>query len=164
MLSFSCCRSTPCPNVKHGEEWGEPGNCEAGDNCQYCHTRTEQQFHPEIYKSTKCNDVQQAGYCPRSVFCAFAHVERKYRHLLIIFSSLYLHSLVVTILACPMDELRENALSASLANSSLLSRSSAPINIPNSTLNNSMNGECKFFTKYQREYDAKLKTKIKKHF
>ncbi|XP_058813372.1 RING finger protein unkempt isoform X3 [Topomyia yanbarensis] len=68
-------RSTPCPNVKHGEEWGEPANCEAGDNCQYCHTRTEQQFHPEIYKSTKCNDVQQAGYCPRSVFCAFAHVE-----------------------------------------------------------------------------------------
>lgn len=68
-------RSTPCPNVKHGEEWGEPANCESGDNCQYCHTRTEQQFHPEIYKSTKCNDVQQAGYCPRSVFCAFAHVE-----------------------------------------------------------------------------------------
>lgn len=64
--------------MKHGEEWGEPSNCEALDNCQYCHTRTEQQFHPEIYKSTKCNDVQQAGYCPRSVFCAFAHVERKY--------------------------------------------------------------------------------------
>ncbi|XP_070491136.1 RING finger protein unkempt isoform X14 [Chironomus tepperi] len=68
-------RSTPCPNVKHGEEWGEPDNCEQGDNCQYCHTRTEQQFHPEIYKSTKCNDVQQQGYCPRSVFCAFAHVQ-----------------------------------------------------------------------------------------
>lgn len=71
-------RSTPCPNVKHGEEWGEPANCDAGENCQYCHTRTEQQFHPEIYKSTKCNDVQTAGYCPRSVFCAFAHVERKF--------------------------------------------------------------------------------------
>lgn len=71
-------RSTPCPNVKHGEEWGEPGNCDAGDLCSYCHTRTEQQFHPEIYKSTKCNDVQQSGYCPRGVFCAFAHVERKY--------------------------------------------------------------------------------------
>ncbi|XP_044589558.1 RING finger protein unkempt isoform X6 [Cotesia glomerata] len=68
-------RSTPCPNVKHGEEWGEPGNCDQGDNCMYCHTRTEQQFHPEIYKSTKCNDVQQAGYCPRGVFCAFAHVD-----------------------------------------------------------------------------------------
>ncbi|CAH0719613.1 unnamed protein product, partial [Brenthis ino] len=68
-------RSTPCPNVKHGEEWGEPSNCEAGDGCGYCHTRTEQQFHPEIYKSTKCNDVQQAGYCPRGLFCAFAHVE-----------------------------------------------------------------------------------------
>ncbi|XP_076626225.1 RING finger protein unk isoform X8 [Colletes latitarsis] len=70
-------RSTPCPNVKHGEEWGEPGNCEQGDACSYCHTRTEQQFHPEIYKSTKCNDVQQAGYCPRGVFCAFAHVDRE---------------------------------------------------------------------------------------
>ncbi|KAK0169931.1 hypothetical protein PV328_010559 [Microctonus aethiopoides] len=71
-------RSTPCPNVKHGEEWGEPGNCEQGDACPYCHTRTEQQFHPEIYKSTKCNDVQQAGYCPRGVFCAFAHVDREF--------------------------------------------------------------------------------------
>ncbi|XP_019891561.2 RING finger protein unkempt isoform X4 [Musca domestica] len=110
-------RSTPCPNVKHGEEWGEPSNCEAGDNCQYCHTRTEQQFHPEIYKSTKCNDVQQAGYCPRSVFCAFAHVEP----------------------ACSIDEQRDNSLSASLANSSLITRSSAPINIPNSALSNSIN-------------------------
>ncbi|XP_017845065.1 RING finger protein unkempt isoform X4 [Drosophila busckii] len=109
-------RSTPCPNVKHGEEWGEPGNCEAGDNCQYCHTRTEQQFHPEIYKSTKCNDVQQAGYCPRSVFCAFAHVE-----------------------PCPLEDPRENSLSASLVNTSLLTRSSAPINIPNTTLSNSIN-------------------------
>ncbi|XP_074027508.1 RING finger protein unk isoform X1 [Leptinotarsa decemlineata] len=70
-------RSTPCPNVKHGEEWGEPGNCDSGDLCSYCHTRTEQQFHPEIYKSTKCNDVQQSGYCPRGVFCAFAHVEQE---------------------------------------------------------------------------------------
>ncbi|XP_064550878.1 RING finger protein unkempt isoform X2 [Drosophila montana] len=109
-------RSTPCPNVKHGEEWGEPGNCEAGDNCQYCHTRTEQQFHPEIYKSTKCNDVQQAGYCPRSVFCAFAHVE-----------------------PCTLEDPRENSLSASLVNTSLLTRSSAPINIPNTTLSNSIN-------------------------
>ncbi|XP_055903796.1 RING finger protein unkempt isoform X8 [Eupeodes corollae] len=116
-------RSTPCPNVKHGEEWGEPGNCEAGDNCQYCHTRTEQQFHPEIYKSTKCNDVQQAGYCPRSVFCAFAHVEP----------------------SCSLDEMRdivpnqrENPISAGLAQSGLLQRSSAPINIPNSQLTNSI--------------------------
>lgn len=73
-------RSTPCPNVKHGDEWGEPANCENGDNCSYCHTRTEQQFHPEIYKSTKCNDVQTAGYCPRGVFCAFAHVDRKHNY------------------------------------------------------------------------------------
>ena len=70
-------RSTPCPNVKSGDEWGDPVSCEAGDACQYCHTRTEQQFHPEIYKSTKCNDIQNTSYCPRGAFCAFAHVERK---------------------------------------------------------------------------------------
>uniref|UniRef100_A0A8C4Z284 Unk like zinc finger n=1 Tax=Gadus morhua TaxID=8049 RepID=A0A8C4Z284_GADMO len=70
-------RSTPCPNVKHGDEWGEPSKCDSGDGCQYCHSRTEQQFHPEIYKSTKCNDMRQTGYCPRGPFCAFAHVERK---------------------------------------------------------------------------------------
>uniref|UniRef100_A0A1A7X2A9 Unkempt homolog-like n=1 Tax=Iconisemion striatum TaxID=60296 RepID=A0A1A7X2A9_9TELE len=69
-------RSTPCPNVKHGDEWGEPSKCDSGDSCQYCHSRTEQQFHPEIYKSTKCNDKRQTGYCPRGPFCAFAHVER----------------------------------------------------------------------------------------
>ncbi|XP_009893634.1 PREDICTED: putative E3 ubiquitin-protein ligase UNKL, partial [Charadrius vociferus] len=69
-------RSTPCPNVKHADEWGEPSRCESGDSCQYCHSRTEQQFHPEIYKSTKCNDMRQTGYCPRGPFCAFAHVER----------------------------------------------------------------------------------------
>ncbi|XP_018417057.1 PREDICTED: RING finger protein unkempt homolog isoform X2 [Nanorana parkeri] len=69
-------RSSPCPNVKHGDEWGDPSKCDSGDSCQYCHTRTEQQFHPEIYKSTKCNDMQQSGSCPRGPFCAFAHVEQ----------------------------------------------------------------------------------------
>ncbi|MBZ3879687.1 RING finger protein unkempt-like protein [Sciurus carolinensis] len=68
-------RSTPCPSVKHGDEWGEPSRCAGGDGCQYCHSRTEQQFHPEIYKSTKCNDMRQTGYCPRGPFCAFAHIE-----------------------------------------------------------------------------------------
>ncbi|KAL3876957.1 hypothetical protein ACJMK2_034733 [Sinanodonta woodiana] len=70
-------RSTPCPNVKHGDDWGDPTQCENGDNCTYCHTRTEQQFHPEIYKSTKCNDMVQTNYCPRGAFCAFAHVEQE---------------------------------------------------------------------------------------
>ncbi len=70
-------RSTPCPQVKTGDEWGDPVSCDAGDQCQYCHTRTEQQFHPEIYKSTKCNDIQNTSYCPRGAFCAFAHVERE---------------------------------------------------------------------------------------
>jgi len=42
------CRSTPCPNVKQGDEWGDPSKCENGDTCGYCHTRTEQQFHLEV--------------------------------------------------------------------------------------------------------------------
>jgi len=70
-------RSTPCPAVKTADEWGDPVNCDVGDNCQYCHTRTEQQFHPEIYKSTKCNDIQNTSYCPRGAFCAFAHLEQE---------------------------------------------------------------------------------------
>uniref|UniRef100_A0A665VBG8 C3H1-type domain-containing protein n=1 Tax=Echeneis naucrates TaxID=173247 RepID=A0A665VBG8_ECHNA len=68
-------RALPCPAVKQSEEWGDPSKCEGAEGCQYCHTRTEQQFHPEIYKSTKCNDMQQSGSCPRGPFCAFAHVD-----------------------------------------------------------------------------------------
>ncbi|XP_077482307.1 RING finger protein unkempt homolog isoform X2 [Stigmatopora argus] len=71
-------RALPCPAVKLSEEWGDPSKCECAEACQYCHTRTEQQFHPEIYKSTKCNDMQQCGSCPRGPFCAFAHVERAF--------------------------------------------------------------------------------------
>ncbi|TRY60315.1 hypothetical protein DNTS_013650 [Danionella cerebrum] len=40
-------RALPCPSVKHSDEWGDPSKCEGGEACQYCHTRTEQQFHPE---------------------------------------------------------------------------------------------------------------------
>ncbi|KAM9461932.1 RING finger protein unkempt homolog isoform 1-T1 [Clarias gariepinus] len=69
-------RALPCPSVKHSDEWGDPSKCESGESCQYCHTRTEQQFHPEIYKSSKCNDMQQSGSCPRGPFCAFAHIEK----------------------------------------------------------------------------------------
>ncbi|XP_077358557.1 RING finger protein unkempt homolog isoform X1 [Festucalex cinctus] len=71
-------RALPCPAVKLSEEWADPSKCECAEGCQYCHTRTEQQFHPEIYKSTKCNDMQQCGSCPRGPFCAFAHVEKAF--------------------------------------------------------------------------------------
>lgn len=70
-------RSTPCPNVKQGDDWLEPTVCENGDHCKYCHSRTEQQFHPEIYKSSKCNDMISTGYCPRGPFCAFAHLDQE---------------------------------------------------------------------------------------
>uniref|UniRef100_A0A673JVL0 RING finger protein unkempt homolog n=1 Tax=Sinocyclocheilus rhinocerous TaxID=307959 RepID=A0A673JVL0_9TELE len=77
-------RALPCPSVKHSDEWGDPSKCESGESCQYCHTRTEQQFHPEIYKSTKCNDIMQSGNCPRGPFCAFAHLESNY-HVMMLF-------------------------------------------------------------------------------
>lgn len=48
-------------------------------NQMLLNTNILSEFHPEINKSTKCNDVQQAGYCPHGLFCAFAHVECKYR-------------------------------------------------------------------------------------
>ncbi|XP_041733675.1 RING finger protein unkempt homolog [Coregonus clupeaformis] len=70
-------RALPCPAVKHSEEWGDPSKCEGEEGCQYCHTRSEQQFHPEIYKSSRCNDMQQCGSCPRGPFCAFAHLDNK---------------------------------------------------------------------------------------
>lgn len=41
-------RALPCPAVKQSEEWGDPSKCEGAESCQYCHTRTEQQFHPEV--------------------------------------------------------------------------------------------------------------------
>jgi len=34
--------------VKPDEEWGELSACEAGEHCGSSHTRTEQQFHPEV--------------------------------------------------------------------------------------------------------------------
>ncbi|XP_059572626.1 putative E3 ubiquitin-protein ligase UNKL isoform X5 [Alligator mississippiensis] len=54
-------RSTPCPNVKHADEWGEPSKCESGDSCQYCHSRTEQQFHPEISCSSSPTVASSSG-------------------------------------------------------------------------------------------------------
>uniref|UniRef100_A0A452G535 Unk like zinc finger n=1 Tax=Capra hircus TaxID=9925 RepID=A0A452G535_CAPHI len=51
-------RSTPCPSVKHGDEWGEPSRCPSGDSCAHCHSRTEQQFHPEV--RAPCGDSRSA--------------------------------------------------------------------------------------------------------
>nr|XP_023958161.1 putative E3 ubiquitin-protein ligase UNKL isoform X3 [Chrysemys picta bellii] len=56
-------RSTPCPSVKHADEWGEPSKCENGDNCQYCHSRTEQQFHPEISCASSPTVMSSSGSC-----------------------------------------------------------------------------------------------------
>jgi len=109
-------RSTPCPNVKSGDEWGDPSVCEAGDQCQYCHTRTEQQFHPEIYKSTKCNDIQNTSYCPRGAFCAFAHIEQETVSLESPPPESNAHNISDLLSqVLPEDEIRRNAAVAALA-------------------------------------------------
>lgn len=51
-------RSTPCPNVKQGDDWLEPTVCENGDLCKYCHSRTEQQFHPEVSSEQKISNFR----------------------------------------------------------------------------------------------------------
>lgn len=43
--------------MKQHDEWGDPAVCDSGDECQYCHTRTEQQFYPEVSDS-KVTDKQ----------------------------------------------------------------------------------------------------------
>uniref|UniRef100_A0A3B4FJR2 Unk like zinc finger n=1 Tax=Pundamilia nyererei TaxID=303518 RepID=A0A3B4FJR2_9CICH len=121
-------RSTPCPNVKHGDEWGEPSKCESGDSCQYCHSRTEQQFHPEIYRSTKCNDMRQTGYCPRGPFCAFAHVEKLCHH----FHSSSITQNTVFSVVNPLASSFTSSITSSLA-SSIGSDSSSPTTL--STMN-----------------------------
>ncbi|BFZ17372.1 hypothetical protein BsWGS_20411 [Bradybaena similaris] len=109
-------RSTPCPNVKHGDEWGDPTQCENGDGCSYCHTRTEQQFHPEIYKSTKCNDMVQTNSCPRGAFCAFAHVEQEITSVRDILSSLTNNSLAAFVTSIlPQPEISNKMESFSLS-------------------------------------------------
>lgn len=62
-------RSTPCPHVKHGDEWGEPTNCESGDGCPYCHTRTEQQFHPEVCCNIIVNKSLKVSWIDSSEEC-----------------------------------------------------------------------------------------------
>jgi len=45
--------SAPCMYVKVGDEWKEPTLCPYNDGCFNCHTRFEQQFHPEVFKKMK---------------------------------------------------------------------------------------------------------------
>ena len=61
-------RSTPCPNVKLNDEWGDLVNCEQGDSCCYCHTRTEQQFHPEV-STLMCYGFETTAFCFHRIFC-----------------------------------------------------------------------------------------------
>ena len=46
--SIDVCRSIACPMVKNKDEWGDPEDCDRGDNCPYCHTRMELQYHPDV--------------------------------------------------------------------------------------------------------------------
>ncbi|KAI3384883.1 hypothetical protein SNEBB_008971 [Seison nebaliae] len=64
--------STPCSKVRVNNVWSNPTICPKEDNCKYAHTRHEQQFHPDVYKSTLCHDHEN-NFCPRGQQCAFHH-------------------------------------------------------------------------------------------
>ncbi|KAJ8344632.1 hypothetical protein SKAU_G00288250 [Synaphobranchus kaupii] len=68
-----CRQGYACPHFHNSRD---PPEKPAQVQVQIDSVSQQQQFHPEIYKSTKCNDMRQTGYCPRGPFCAFAHVER----------------------------------------------------------------------------------------
>ena len=64
-------RHTPCATVKgggggksgagggDGGEWSEPSVCKEGDQCGFCHTRVEQQFHPDVSAVVFAADARQ---------------------------------------------------------------------------------------------------------
>ena len=85
VLPIFCRRSTPCPNVKHSDEWGDPAACENGDSCVYCHTRTEQQFHPEVRQSFLIYETS----CPASYFSVGVVLKREDCHVLVSFFAGY---------------------------------------------------------------------------
>ena len=41
-------KPSPCLNAKQDDVWLEAIDCIKGDNCEYCHSKTEQQFHPNV--------------------------------------------------------------------------------------------------------------------
>lgn len=63
-----------CKIMRDGDDdWKSAAICHKGNECTFCHTRTEQQFHIDIYKSSKCKDIAENGHCPRGIYCAFSH-------------------------------------------------------------------------------------------
>lgn len=72
----------PCPYVKSGgatKNWRDPSRCPDGDACRYSHTLLEQMYHPNIYKTSPCNNYSETDpsrYGPVSralLCCTFAH-------------------------------------------------------------------------------------------
>lgn len=57
----------------------ELGFCKYGNNCQFCHSKSEQRKirrHPK-YKTEICRTFWEEGSCPYGRRCCFAHLERQ---------------------------------------------------------------------------------------
>lgn len=65
--------SVACPMVKAKDEWGEPGDCDHGDLCNYSHNANETCYHPDVFRSKPCTREQTYGHCIRGTFCPFSH-------------------------------------------------------------------------------------------
>jgi len=64
--------SNMCQNMGKGDQ------CPRGDNCNYCHNKVEQLYHPERYKRKFClSHPHNVFKCEYGNFCSFAHSENE---------------------------------------------------------------------------------------
>jgi len=58
-----------CENVYKNGKFLDPGLCENGEECKFCHTKNEWYYHPENYKKKECHRSK----CPYGKFCPDIH-------------------------------------------------------------------------------------------
>lgn len=67
-----------CPNIqffRHGNKMQLQGKCSYGRRCKFSHSKEEQLYHPDLYKTRYCvNYPNCKGY-----YCPFAHSKEELR-------------------------------------------------------------------------------------
>ncbi len=63
-----------CPKIFEKNKLKENPNCNEKDNCKFCHSIFEFNFHPKNYKKIKCENFNN---CKNQIFCPFLHQNEK---------------------------------------------------------------------------------------
>ena len=63
-----------CPKIFEKNKLKENPNCNEKDNCKFCHSIFEFNFHPKNYKKIKCENFNN---CNKKIFCPFLHENEK---------------------------------------------------------------------------------------